>query len=352
MARAPADLRVLLTRQPAPFEELSPAARDELLSAAVRHGLLAAVAGRLPPGDPGLRRRFERLAAGARLRDARLREVLEEVLAALAAASVLPVALKGPILADRIYADPALRAATDLDLLVPEDQLERSVAVLLGLGFRRGSAMVDAYQRRHLHHLQLLRSPGPDVELHFTPQSGFAARLPADAFLARSVPHRTGRGTALRVLAPEDELIALAVHAAGHLLSRGEWLLDLVLFVERHPTLDWRTVEERAAAYGCRRALAYALGRVRELGAAVPSGRLLAIDAVRRSMSAALARASLAHQGRRAAALQMAFQLVLSDRPWRAPGLVLVEAWWVVRRRAHLLAHLLARRRRRLVGSR
>jgi hypothetical protein len=345
------DLRVLLIRRAAPFAGLSPAAGDELLSVAARHGLLASVAGRLPPDDADLRTRFERLATGARLHDARLREVLEEVLAALASAGVVPVALKGPVLADRIYPDPALRAASDLDLLVPEEQLERSVAVLLSLGFHRGPAIVDAYQRRHHHHLQLIRSPGPDVELHFRPQSAFGARLPAAAFLARAIPHRTARGTPLRILAPEDELIALAVHAAGHLLARGEWVMDLILFVERHPGLDWRAVEERAAAYRCRRALAHALVRARELGAPVPGG-LLAIDATRRSLSEALARASRARDGRRAAAFQMAFQLALSDRPWRAPGQVLLQAWWVVRRRAHLLARLLTRSRRRILGPR
>lgn len=351
MAReaASADLRALLTRQPAPFQELSPAARDELLSAAARHGLLPAVAGHLPADDPGLQSRFARLATGARLRDARLRVVLEEVLGALASTGVLPVALKGPILADRLYPDPALRASSDLDLLVPEAELDRSAEALLSLGFRRAPAIVDAYQRRRLHHLQLLRSPGPDVELHFTPQSAFGARLPAAAILARARPHRTGRGTPLRVLAPEDELIALCVHAAGHLLARGQWLLDLVLFVERNPGLDWQAVQERATAWRCRRALAHALGRARELGAPVP---LLHLDAARRGLSAALARAALARRGRPASALQMAFQLVLSDRPWGAPGFVLAEAGWVVRRRVHLLARLLTGLRRRILGPR
>jgi hypothetical protein len=339
----PGDVRVLLARDPAPFDGLAPAAREELLRAAVRHGLLAAVAGRLPSDDLSLRTRFERAATGARLRDARLRQVLEEVLAALASEGVIPVALKGPVLADRIYPDPALRAANDLDLLVPEAQLDRSAAALAALGFRRGPAIVDAYQRRHHHHLQLLRSPGPDVELHFSPQSAFGARLPAAAFLARATLHRTGGGSPVRVLAPEDELIALCVHAAGHLLARGEWLLDLVLFVDRHPTLDWRSIEERAAACRCRRALAWALGQARELGARMPPGRLLELGAARRRLSAALASASLARSGRRAAALQMAFQLVLGDRAWRAPGYVLREAWWVVRRRVHLAARLLTR---------
>lgn len=348
----PADLRALLTRQPAPFAASPPGARGRLLLTAVRHGLLAPLAGRLPSDDAELRVRFERLAAGVRLRDARLREALEEVLPALAAAGVVPVALKGPVLADRLYPDPALRAATDLDLLVPEDQLDRSVGALLALGFRRGAPMVDAYQRRHHHHLHLLRSAGPDVELHFRPQSGFGARLPGQDFLARALPYRTARGTPLRILAPEDELLTLAVHAAGHVLARGEWVLDLILFLERHPGLDWEVVRKRAAAYRCRRPLAWALSHLADLGAPVPPGRLLVLDPVRLRLSGALARAFPAARGRTAGALRIAFQMVLSDRPWTAPGRILLEAWWVVRRRAHLAARLLTRLRRGVLGPR
>lgn len=344
-APASSDLRPLLAREAAPFASLSPAARQDLLSAAARHGLLVVVADRLPADDAELRRHYQRLATGARLRDARLREVLEEVLAALGPAGVVPVALKGPILADRLYPVPALRASSDLDLLVPEDQLERSVELLLGLGFRRAPAIVDAYQRRHHHHLHLIRSPGPDVELHFNPQSAFGARLPAASLLARAISHRTGRGTPVRVLAPEDELLALAVHAAGHLLARGAWTLDLVLLVERNRGLDWRAVEERAVAYRCRRALAYTLLEARGLGAQIPPGRLLALDGARRRLCTALSRAALARQDRLGTALQMAFQLVLRDRPWGAPGYVLLQAWWVVRRRVHLLARILTRSR-------
>ncbi len=342
------ELRCLLSRRSAPFAALSPSARVELLSAAARHGLLAAIAGRLPECDEGLRTRYKRLEAGARLRDARIREDLEEVLAALASAGVVPVALKGPMLADRIYPDPALRASSDLDLLVPEEALDRSVSALLAAGFRRGPEIVDAYQRRHQHHLHLSRPPGTDVELHFRPLSAFGARLSAADLLRRALPHRTARGTPVRVLAPEDEIIALAAHAAGHLLRRGEWVLDLILFVERHAALDWQAVEERAAASRCRRALAYALGRAYELGAPVPTGSLLALDPLRRRLSAALARAALERRGRTAAILQMAFQLALRDRPWSAAGLVLREAWWVVRRRAHLVARALTRLRARL----
>jgi hypothetical protein len=355
VARAEDDstiIRPLLTRDPAPFAGLAPEARARLLTAAARHGLLACVAGRLPAGDPALRARFERLAAGVRLNDLRLRLVLEEVLAPLATAGIAPVALKGPVLADRLYADPGLRASTDLDLLVPEPALDRSVAVLLGLGFHGGPPLVDAYERRHLHHVHLLRTPGPDVELHFRPQSAFGSLLRSEDFLARAVPHRTTRGTPLRILSPEDELLALAVHAAGHVLARGGWVLDLILFLERHPGLDWRVVQERASAYRCRRALAWTLRHLDALGAVVPAGPLLALDPFRRRLAPPLARAFAGQRGRRAGALLIAFQLLLTDRPWTTPGRILVEAWWMVRRRAHLLARALTRSRRAVLGPR
>jgi hypothetical protein len=332
------DLRPLLAREPAPFAALTPAGREALLSAAARHGLLAAVSGRLPADDPALRSRFERLAAANRLRDGRLREALEEVLAILGAAGIMPVALKGPAFADRVYPDPALRAATDLDLLVPEAVLPRAAEALVAAGFARAPALQDAYQRARHHHLHLHRDAGPDVELHFRAVSAFGAVIPTPELVARARPHHTARGTPLLALAPEDEAIALAVHAAAHLLERGGWLLDLVLLIERTPALDWAAIRTRVDAWGCRRAVAYVLGRLRELGAPVPEGAVPGPRDERRRLADRLARAALARRGRAAAVLRMAFRATLRDRLAGLPAAALAEAGWAVRRRAHLLA--------------
>jgi hypothetical protein len=341
----------LLTDRRDPFGGLDGPGRDLLLAAAERHGLLSTLAGRLPPGDNRLCTRYQRLAAGARLRDARVRSVLEEVLSLLARAGVVPIALKGPVLADRVYPDPALRYSGDLDLLVPASELERSVEALQAAGFGRAPALVDAYQRRHLHHLHLHRPPDPDVELHFKAQSAFGVALPAAELLARTLPHRTPQGTALLVLSPEDELLTLAVHAAGHLLERASWLLDLLLFLDRHPALDWSVVAARAAEYRCRRALAYALVPVRELGGPVPEGPLLALGPRRRALCSRLAAAALARQGRAGIALRFAHELALRDRPFRSAGRILAEAWWFVRRRADFVVRRTLRGGRRGPGQ-
>jgi hypothetical protein len=335
------DLRPLLAREPAPFAALAPAARDALLSAAVRHGLLAAVAGRLPADDADLRRRFERLAAGARLHDARLREVLEEVIGILGAAGIAPIALKGPALADRVYPDPALRAATDLDLLVPGEALGRAADALVAAGFRRADPLQDAYFLAEHHHLHLHRKPGPDVELHFRAVSAFGTAIPAAELRDRALPHRTARGSPLLVLAPEDELLVLAVHAATHVFERAGWLLDLALLAERTPGLDWEVVRRRAKSWRCRRAVTYTLLRLRSHGVQVPEELTRSLGPVRRLLADRMARAALAHSGKPAAVLGMAFRTVLRDRLRTAPRRLLAEVGWVVRRRTHLLARRL-----------
>jgi hypothetical protein len=331
---SPPEAAAALLRPGDPFAALPAAQRDALLGAADRHGLLGALAGRLPAGDEALRRRYARLTAGARLRDARAREVLEEVLALLAQAGVVPIALKGPLLADRIHPDPPLRPSGDLDLLVPEADLERSMAALAAAGFGRAPAEVDAYQRRRLHHLHLAGRPWPDVELHFhAAQLASGLALPAEDLFARALPHRTSRGTPLLLLSPEDELLALAVHAAGHRLDRAGWLLDLVLFLAHHPSLDWRLVSERAGRARCRRALACALGPASDLGAAVPAEVLGPLGPRRRALCARLARAARSRRGRSAWLLCRAHDLLLHDRAWDALVRVVVGAWWAGRRR-------------------
>jgi hypothetical protein len=299
--------------------------------------VLETIAGRLPPDDAALRTRFERLAALVRARDAALRVALEAALSALLARGVEVCPLKGPVLADRIHPDPALRPAGDLDLLVAEDRLEGALSALEADGYRREEGFRAQYERRHAHHVTLLHPERPPVELHFRLQSGFGATLSAEDALARARPYRTGSGRSVRVLAPEDELILLAVHAAHHLIERRGWLLDLLLLLDAHPGLDWALVAERARAGRCRRPVAYVLLQLRRLGAAVPDALLQAVDPARLRLAEALRRAALgrARRDRTDHALRLAFEALMCDGPLLAGGRLAHEAEWFVRRRVH-----------------
>ncbi len=336
-----ADLDLLLGRPLRALDGLSAERWRALLDAAFRHGTLEALAGRLPRDDRPLRARFEHLATLLRARDAELREALAATVAAIAARGIEVCALKGPVLADRVHPEPALRPAGDLDLLVREEQLAAAIAALETEGYRRLDGFRERYERRHAHHVTLVHDVRPPLELHFRPQSGFGSELLAAEVLSRARAHVTASGVAVRVLAPEDELIMLALHAAQHLAERRGWLLDLLLLLDVHPELDWCAVAERASAARCRRAVGYTLLLLARLGAPVPTPLVRPVGALRAKLADRIRGAALARpkhdpigQG-----LRMVFDALLCDTALGSAARVGHQAHWFVRRRAHALLH-------------
>ena len=129
-----------------------------------------------------------------------------------------------------------------------------------------------AYARRHHHHLQLRREGQPPLELHFRARVAFGTVMPAADLIARSSAVTLTHGRGLRILAPEDELVYLAVHAAAHAFIRLMWLYDLKLLCRRYASeIDWRAVVERARSVRVLTAVAFTCEMLRErLNVAVP----------------------------------------------------------------------------------
>ena len=81
--------------------------------------------------------------------------------------------------------------------------------------------------------------------------------MPAADLVARSTGVTSTHGRGLRILAPEDELVYLAVHATAHGFTRLMWLYDLKLLC-RASEIDWRVVVERARGVRMLTAVAFA----------------------------------------------------------------------------------------------
>jgi hypothetical protein len=117
-----------------------------------------------------------------------------------------PVALKGPLLAERIYEDPGLRATpADLDLLVPCEQLDAAVELLTSdYGYTVHDPTRWANDLPHYHYGLTPSAPLlPKLELHWRVhwyEEEFAPEL-----IGRSI--QAGGGA--RVPAPADELAVL-----------------------------------------------------------------------------------------------------------------------------------------------
>ncbi len=251
----------------ADWQALAREARDQglftlLVGACERAG------GRVPPD---IRDDYARHHAIASVWHAHLLASLDALGDVFAAAKLDVAALKGPLLAERLYPEGALRASVDLDLLVAEDDLERAVAALQWAGWQTDSGPTAVYARQHHHHLQLRREGQPPLELHFRARVEFGTVMPAAALIARSSAVTSTHGRGLRLLAPEDEVVYLAVHAAGHGFMRLIWLYDLKLLCGSDSNIDWAAVVERARAVRVLTAVAFTCEMLRQrLNVAVP----------------------------------------------------------------------------------
>jgi hypothetical protein len=320
-------LRRLLTSNPRGEGDLQERCAEvadwsSLSTSAERHGVLgilhreltaAPTPGRLPPEfATELRRR----AALQRLLQSQNYAVLNEILAALDRAGVETATLKGPVLGERLYGDPTLRVATDLDLMVARDQVAVARDVLAGLGYQV-EPEPPAHERWG-HHIKATREDSPIVELHYRLTTNFGALLPSEEFLSRSLGYRTARGARCRVLSAEDELLYLVLHAAEHLFARLAWLYDIKALLAAHPEIDWAVVADRAQAYGVECPYAFAIDLIaRQMEIALPAGVVLPAISRARTLAAWALLSAAGHSSSRVpeSVFGHLFRAALTDRP-------------------------------------
>ena len=101
--------------------------------------------------------------------------------------------------------------------------------------------------------------------------------LDADRFFPDAATVELG-GQAVKVLAPHDQLLALAVHGGKHLWERLGWITDIAQLMASTPDLDVDRALARARSVGAERLLLVAPALAEQvLGADVPPGLAAAI---------------------------------------------------------------------------
>jgi hypothetical protein len=313
-------LRALGKRQPLPAP---PAALDwqgllELAEAESLRPALAHAVERLDGVPAEVRRRLALdLAAGAGRHLMMTRELA--ALAQHCAREGLDlIVLKGPVLADRVYPQPALRPFSDLDLLVRADDRFRADAVLRAHGLRRVADDHSWEFDLAWDGATLYETPdGVRVDLHWAllTEPRFAWSPDETGVWERSVPVMIGE-TMARGLGREDHLLYLAAHLAVHHALTGllhVWDVALLLERELH-ALDWEIVVARAASWRVSHALYFVLHAVRRTFAApVPASALSALHpgGPRAALLAALVSRG---DGERLVRLERLVALLLVDR--------------------------------------
>lgn len=213
-----------------------------------------------------LRARADTAAKRGLLQLAAFRELSE----AAAAQGLTVVALKGIHLATSVYPGAGLREMGDLDVLVSAAELDAVAAVVRQLGYTEDLSGGVAH-----HHLPPMVRGRVVVEIHWQLfQDDLGHAVAAGQLLARAVPSHMSPSA--RTLSPEDLLLHICIHAAGHhVLDTGlRPLCDVQAILLRHgDTLDWNAVVERAHSWNVTRSVALVIALAhRHLGVPVPAG--------------------------------------------------------------------------------
>ncbi|MBM4354470.1 MAG: nucleotidyltransferase family protein [Deltaproteobacteria bacterium] len=261
---------------------------DRLLHDGWRHGVDAALAVNLPRLSNAGGEVFSGSVAAERLADVRTSAIHALLLweqrarrigSCLEAGGVPPLLLlKGGALRYQVYPEPWLRAAADLDLLVPEGQLERAVQALVDNGAEVHLPVVERrWSMRHGHHVTV-RQDGFHVELHRSVDQGDRPLLSHVALSDGAVPLSAVHG---HLLLPRlsGQALVCAAHALKHGLNIPlKNLVDLHCLAVCGAFSDEDEVVRQARAEKLDGVLGYLLSCAVELLATnVPEGLLLAL---------------------------------------------------------------------------
>jgi hypothetical protein len=190
----------------------------------------------------------------------------EQALDALAAAGIVPVALKGLDTLHRFHARFDARTLDDVDLLVPQERLGDAVRALEALGWTAPPEGERTHWLRSSFELPLT-SPGPvtvGLELHWSLGQDGRYAVDARALRARAVQTRICERDVLR-LDDHDAAAHLLIHHVQHYFDRRlKWALDLRHIVAE-PGFRWSTVAERLDAWGGLAAAGLALAHLMRL---------------------------------------------------------------------------------------
>jgi len=174
---------------------------------------------------------------------------LEKVLAWFQAKGVPTLVLKGMALSLLHYDDMAVRPSSDLDILVPEEQVREVLALLRQDGWTTDYALAGAARRscfyRHIHAIPVTHAEYGELDLHWHVLQTATFRGANRLFWNDSVPLQVN-AIATRALNPTDQLLHACVHGfAANVVAPIRWVADAITVLQTSQ-IDWQRLLSQA----------------------------------------------------------------------------------------------------------
>lgn len=261
-------------------EEIIATARDAdpsiVVERATFHGVIPLLARRLRravnSGLDELQHSLDQRAGGIARRNLLLTAALVEIAKGFKNEAIPLLAMKGPVLANDLYGDVALRPFLDVDILVSRRDVERAEQCLVASGYQPGPLGGRSIRwRQQQGQRPFYRADGAQVDLHWRVLPGyFTAGAALDENSMRN--EVTLGGISIPTLPPDVLLLHLSLHGTKHTWDRLKWIGDVARFVRKYHAFDWDNLLHKARASGMERMTLVGVWAARELlGSGMPS---------------------------------------------------------------------------------
>jgi hypothetical protein len=194
---------------------------------------------------------------------------------------------KGPVLAQSLYGNLALRPFLDLDIITRKNDVHRARDIILSRGYKLTWPEIGLTESQYSAHLdakynyQFARNVDKiSVELHWTVTPKYFSFPPDPDWLWQRLEPLTFGGTSVLTFPPEDYLLILCAHGANHCwLYRLGMICDIAELLHRNQNLDWDYVLSQARSFGATRVLLLGLLLAHELlGSELPTEMCILIS--------------------------------------------------------------------------
>lgn len=170
------------------------------------------------------------------------------VLAELEKMGVPVILLKGTALVAAYYEDIGARPMSDVDFLIREEDVEKTLRFLKELGWQSKLGYSFDKPVKHIHSLDLQSADGYELDVHWRVfyQCSWDG---ADMTLWDQTETVAFKGVNIRILNPTQQILHNCAHGVRwNILSSIRWIVDVLKIMEkRADSIDWELLVSEAA---------------------------------------------------------------------------------------------------------